>query len=133
VPQNQFSLPAPLKSETQLAEKPPVSVLAPEMGIADRVFPGKVVQQIDLVKWSKQPEVQKAWERLAEREGLERDAFEKATWAFLGFILGRNYPLVISMSKARRMGWTGYIDTWDAFTEAFDELVEEKILPAGSK
>ena len=58
--------------------------------------------------WSKRPEVQDAWVRLAERHGLEVDAFEKGTWMFLGIVLGRNYDIVISMSKARRLGWTGY-------------------------
>ena len=47
------------------------------------------------------------WEKLQAREGLEKDAFEKATWGFLGFVLGRNYNVVISMSKARKYGWTG--------------------------
>lgn len=70
-----------------------------------------------------------AWQRLAGREGLQQDAFEKATWDFLGFVLGRNFDVVISMSKARALGWTGYKDTWDAFSDTFDELEEDKILP----
>ena len=48
-----------------------------------------------------------SWEKLQARGGLEKDAFEKATWDFLGFVLGRNYSIVISMSKARRYGWRG--------------------------
>ena len=95
--------------------------------------------------WSKRPEVQDAWVRLAERHGLEVDAFEKGTWMFLGIVLGRNYDIVISMSKARRLGWTGYDifpsfsrvltrrhrykDTWEAFSDTFDKLEREKILP----
>ena len=27
----------------------------------------------------------------------------------LGFYLGRNYNIVISMSKARKFGWTGWL------------------------
>ena len=50
-------------------------------------------------------------------------------WAFAGFVLGRNYDLVISMSKARAAGWTGYHDTWESFERVFDELVKERILP----
>ena len=87
-------------------------------------------QKIDLVKWSQREDVQEAWKKLAERDGLEKDAFEKATWGFLGFVLGRNYGLVISMSKARRFGWTGYVDSWDALAECLDELEQEKVLPA---
>lgn len=53
---------------------------------------------------------------------------EKATWGFLGFVLGRNYDLVIDMSKARKLGWIGYVDTWDALSEVFGELQEAKVL-----
>lgn len=51
--------------------------------------------------------MRKAWDKLVETHGLEKDAFEKATWGFLGFVLGRDYNVVISMSKARKWGWTG--------------------------
>ena len=67
----------------------------------------KLEPRISLLKWSQQKEVKEAWGRLAEREGLQKDAVEKATWGFLDFILGRNFDVVISMSKARGMGWTG--------------------------
>lgn len=33
------------------------------------------------------------------------------------------------MSKARKSGWTGYQDTWEAFEETFAELEEAKMLP----
>ncbi|EFQ25650.1 NAD dependent epimerase/dehydratase [Colletotrichum graminicola] len=62
-------------------------------------------------------------------EGLERDAFDKATWSYLGFVLGRNFDLVISMSKAREMGWTGWADTWQSLQDFFGQLETEKILP----
>lgn len=83
------------------------------------------------------------WEKLAAREGLEKDAFDKATWGFLGSVLVRNYDVVISMNKARKYGWTVYlhllldgvltlviipfcwsIDSWDAVGEdpAFYEI-----------
>lgn len=61
--------------------------------------------------------------------GLEKDAFEKATWDFLDFVLGRNYNIVISKSKARKFGWTGYIDTCESLKNTFKRLEELKILP----
>jgi hypothetical protein len=88
---------------------------------------------MDLVKWSQQQEVKQAWEKLAEREGLVKDAFEQATWQFLAFVLGRDFDLVISMSKARGLGWRGYKDTWDSLNEAFNELEINKILPKATK
>jgi nucleoside-diphosphate-sugar epimerase len=88
-------------------KEPPVSVFETEAGLVGTIKPNKVERRINLTNWHKQPEVKEAWERLAEREGLEKAAFEKATWNFLNFVLGRNFPLVISMSKARKLGWTG--------------------------
>ncbi|KAL8674759.1 MAG: hypothetical protein Q9168_000843 [Polycauliona sp. 1 TL-2023] len=131
VPANQFDLPVEREagSVVDLAPEPPMAEAAAERGLQGKVAPGKVEQRIDLVKWSQRSDVKKAWEQLAAREGLEKTAFEKATWGFLGFVLGRNYNIVLSMSKARRLGWNGYIDTWDSLSESFDELEMEKILP----
>ncbi|KAK3941967.1 Iridoid synthase [Diplogelasinospora grovesii] len=130
---NQFAGNKPeLAGETPLVDKPPISVLAEELGLkgdSKSVPPSKLEQTVNLVKWSQQDEVKKAWDRLVEREGLQRDAFEKATWGFLDFILGRNFDVVISMSKAREMGWTGYYDTWKALSDVFGELEAAKVLP----
>lgn len=131
IPANQFDVPLDpdAGSVMNLAPKPPIAETAAERGLEDRVKPGKVEQRIDLTKWSQRPDVISAWDRLVAREGLEKDGLAKATWGFLGFVLGRNYNLIISMSKARKLGWTGYIDTWDSLSQCFDELEKEKILP----
>lgn len=92
-----------------LAEKPPIGESAAEMGLEGRVGLGKVEQRTDLTKWSQREDVKKTWDTLASRHGLEKAALEKATWGFLGFVLGRDYNLVISMSKARKLGWTEYV------------------------
>ena len=55
------------------------------------------------------------------------------TWWFLDFVLGRDFDLVISMSKARSFGWKGYKDTWDSLNETFDDLETNKILPKATK
>jgi hypothetical protein len=96
-----------LEQRNKLTDNPPISIMADELGLKGKIAPSEVANRISLVKWSKQDEVKKAWERLAEREGLQKDAFEKATWAFLDFVLGRSYDIVVSMSKAREFGWTG--------------------------
>jgi len=93
--------------------------------------PLRVVQQVDLKKWSEKVVVKMTWHLpAAEWHGLEEDAFEKATWPFLGFVLGRDFNMVMRMSKARKLGWTGYQDTCEAFEESFRELADRKILPA---
>lgn len=118
-------------SMSKLAPEPPVSERAEELGLqgSPALEQSVVEQHIDIEKWSQRSDVKDAWQRIAEREGLQQDAFEKATWGFLGFVLGRKYDLVISVSKARKAGWTGYIDTWDSLEGVFNELREAKILP----
>lgn len=118
-------------SVMKLMDRPPLAEFAAERGLKDTKFvkPSRVEAKIDLVKWSQREDVKKAWERLAENRGLEKEAFEKATWGFLTFVFGRNYNIVISMNKARKAGWTGYQDTFDALSQTLDELVGEKVLP----
>jgi hypothetical protein len=134
IPADQFSAKTKTKidaggSVTPLIEKPPLADQAPAMGIEGRVPRGEVRAHIDLTQWAQRPEVQQAWDQLARREGLQKDAFEKATWQFLNFIMGRNYNLIINMNKARKLGYQGWADTWDSLVNCLDELEAEKILP----
>jgi hypothetical protein len=119
-------------SVLQLMERPPITEFAAERGLKGTKYTrqSRVEQKIELVKWSQRSDVKSAWDRMAKREGLEKEAFEKATWGFLGFVFGRNFNIVISMNKAKKAGWTGWEDTWDSLNTAFDELVGEKVLPA---
>jgi nucleoside-diphosphate-sugar epimerase len=85
----------------------PISEIESRAGLVGTIELNKVEGRIDLSKWSQKAEVKEAWNNLATRHGLEKDALEKATWTFLQFVLGRNFSMVISMSKARKLGWTG--------------------------
>jgi nucleoside-diphosphate-sugar epimerase len=120
---------------TELAEKPPLTELAAKIGLegTDAMEQSKIEARIDLSKWAEREDVKHAWDTLAKREGLVQEAFGQATWDFLNFTLGRSYDLVISMSKARRLGWTGYQDTWSALDGVFEKLEQEKILPRAKK
>lgn len=120
-----------LEMNMPLMEKPPLSEFAPIMGLKNdpRVSQSHVQACIDLSKWAQKDETQQAWKSLQQREGLDEDAFEGATWMFLNFVLGRNFPLIISSERARKAGWTGYEPTWDSLATALDQLVGEKVLP----
>jgi len=129
IPEYQFSQESQYRNAMDMAQRPPIDDVAAEIGIKGRVGPSKLESHIDLTKWSQDAKVKEAWEKLADREGLDKSAFDKATWQFLSFVLGRNFNLVQSMSKARKLGWTGYYDTWDSLSDVFDELTKAKILP----
>lgn len=126
VPKDQFTRDAPLWSEMALQEKPPLAMSAEERGVA--APQSRIVQRVDLVKWAKQDDVVKAWKRRAQREGLDPEALEKASWAFAGSALGRDHNVVQSMSKARKLGWTGYRDSWENLEDLFGVLKREKVV-----
>ncbi|RYP80520.1 hypothetical protein DL769_002404 [Monosporascus sp. CRB-8-3] len=113
----------------KLHPRPPVSEVDAKLGLKGEFKQSEVNCQIDPQKWAKRPDVVRAWERLRDRYGLDQAAWDSATWDFLSFLLGRNYSNVASMSKARKMGWHGYADTWDEFQRTFKELEEAKMLP----
>lgn len=127
-PQSDLHKPPPVAVQAS-SEKPGIGFGMPEL--TDK--PSMLYNQIDTEKWAKDKRVVKAWETLRDKYNLEQEAFDKATWGFLTFVLGRDYSNVVSMSKARKLGWQGYQDTWEAFEEAFDKLEQEGILPPVSK
>jgi len=120
-----------------LPTSPPIIEHATKMGLQG-LFEGEdrhsvVHQQIDTTKWAQRPEVVKKWEELRDKFGLDQSTWDNATWGFLTFLLGREFDCVVSMSKARKLGWTGYVDTKDAFFETLKELEEQGILPKASE
>ncbi|PGH28250.1 hypothetical protein AJ80_00141 [Polytolypa hystricis UAMH7299] len=129
IPEDQFAKPSTEGGRAKMQDQPPLSAWAKEMGLVGQTAQSMVEHRIDLVRWSQREDVKKAWERLAEREGLDQEAFGKETWWFLGFVLGRDFNIVVSMSKAREFGWTGYMDTWQSLSETLDELEKLKVLP----
>ena len=128
IPEDQFTSKRDDKI-VDLAELPPLADHAKAMGIQQHVSRGKLISHIDLVAWSQRAEVKDAWQRLADRHGLQKDALGQATWEFVNFILGRNYDVVIDMTKARRFGWNGWADTWEVLEESLDGLAKDKVLP----
>ncbi|KAJ5362117.1 hypothetical protein N7541_002961 [Penicillium brevicompactum] len=137
IPENMFD-PATTKdyaseaTNTKLKFNNPISVHAGAMGIADNAVTTRspVLQlPIDPQKWSQRADVNEAWNSIKTTYDLDQAAWDKATWGFLTFVLGREWGCVASMSKARKLGWTGYEDTWEAFERTFDILEKERIIP----
>ena len=70
------------------------------------------------------------WRTIAEREGLaEPDLGRLASAWHTDADLGRPIEVVTDMSKSRRLGFTGYQPTDDAFTALFAELRAERLIP----
>ncbi len=70
------------------------------------------------------------WRKLALREGLaEPDLGRLASPWHTDADLGRPIEVVTDMSKSRRMGFTAYQPTDDAFFELFARLRAERLIP----
>ncbi|WP_404336511.1 SDR family oxidoreductase [Sphingomonas sp. MMS12-HWE2-04] len=70
------------------------------------------------------------WRTIAEREGLaEPDLARLASPWHTDADLGRPIEVVTDMSKSRRLGFTGYQPTEDAFFALFAQLRAERLIP----
>jgi hypothetical protein len=70
------------------------------------------------------------WRRIAEREGLaEPDLDRLASPWHTDADLGRPIEVVTDMSKSRRLGFTGYVPTDDAFYALFERLRADRLIP----
>jgi nucleoside-diphosphate-sugar epimerase len=117
-------------TDVELAPRPPIEDYYSEViGMKGEFKPNHMKPRIDPHKWAQRDDVKQAYEKLQKKYNLEKDAWEKGTWAFLAFVLGRDNDCIVSMTKARKLGFTGYHDTWESFEDAFDELEKEGILP----
>ena len=71
-----------------------------------------------------------AWRRIAERQDLaEADLSRLASPWHTDADLGRPIEVVTDMSKSRRLGFTGYRSTEDAFFALFDRLRADRLIP----
>ncbi|TJZ91771.1 SDR family oxidoreductase [Paracoccus gahaiensis] len=70
------------------------------------------------------------WARIAAREGLaEPDLGRLASPWHTDADLGRPIEVVTDMSKSRRMGFTGYVATDQAFFDLFERLRQDRLIP----
>ncbi len=70
------------------------------------------------------------WRRIATRHGLaEPDLARLASPWHTDADLGRPIEVVTDMSKSRRLGFTAYQPTDDAFFDLFDRLREDRLIP----
>lgn len=70
------------------------------------------------------------WREIAEREGLaEPELARLASPWHTDADLGRPIEVVTDMSKSRRLGFTGYQPTDDAFLALFERLRADRLIP----
>ena len=70
------------------------------------------------------------WRRIAEREGLAEPRLDRlaSPW-HTDADLGRPIEVIADMSRSRRLGFTGYRPTDDAFFDLFARLRADRLIP----
>ncbi|KAJ4379505.1 hypothetical protein N0V86_004685 [Didymella sp. IMI 355093] len=94
--------------------------------------PGTYRVRFRLVDWARQEKVQRAWEELTSKHGLTggklQDMDIDRIFGFTdGSLMGTSLDL--TMNKARKMGWHGFVDSNDAIIEVLGEFEKLRMLP----
>lgn len=70
------------------------------------------------------------WRKIAVTHGLaERELGRLASPWHTDADLGRPIEVVTDMSRCRKLGFTGYVATDDAFFSLFERLRQERLIP----
>lgn len=90
---------------------------------------GDLQLEVSFEQWSK--DKREVWERLCERENMPsaKATFDFGTWAFQDWVFQRTWSATLSMSKARRFGWNGYMDTFEGFEKTFEKFKKHGLIP----
>ncbi|KAH7412953.1 nucleoside-diphosphate-sugar epimerase GsfE [Cadophora sp. MPI-SDFR-AT-0126] len=87
----------------------------------------KYAHSFRMEDWAKDKEV--VWKNMCEKYGGNPEAFNWGTWQFFDWCLGKGWPTVSSVSKARKFGWKRYDDTYQTWVETFRTFENAGVLP----
>lgn len=91
----------------------------------------KVRVNFGFTAWAREAENRAAWREIMERSGgtVTVDPFEDPEEYFVLCDAVHAKLGCLSMSKARRMGWSGWVDTREAIFKMYREMAELGMLP----
>ncbi|KAH7139919.1 hypothetical protein B0J13DRAFT_639028 [Dactylonectria estremocensis] len=103
---------------------------------SDQVFklprPTLGTTQLDhsFVDWAKGKD--EVWNHICDRAGSStaKATWKAATWGFQDWVFQRGWCATLSINKAREFGWTGHLDSFTSFTNAFESFVQMGQIPA---
>ncbi|PVH84975.1 NAD(P)-binding protein [Cadophora sp. DSE1049] len=90
---------------------------------------GQPQLDFSLAEWAK--DKREVWDRICDRTGKPeaKATWDAGTWAFQDWVFQRTWSATLSINKARRFGWTGHIDSYKSFTDAFQSFEEIGLIP----
>ena len=93
------------------------------------VTPGTFAQELSFVEWAK--DKRQVWEEICDARGAPhaKSTFDSATWAYQDWVFRRTWTSTLSMNKAKKYGWTGWVDSFDCLIETFLRFEEMGLIP----
>ncbi|GIJ85085.1 hypothetical protein Asppvi_003940 [Aspergillus pseudoviridinutans] len=84
--------------------------------------------EIDMVEWAK--DKKEVWERVVQKYGGKREAFDWGTWGFFNWATGKSWLTISSINKARKFGWRRDDKTLDTWIETYRSFENAGVLPS---
>ncbi|KAG4418436.1 hypothetical protein IFR04_008421 [Cadophora malorum] len=90
---------------------------------------GQPQLDFSLAEWAK--DKREVWNRICDRAGKPeaKATWDAGTWAYQDWVFQRSWSATLSINKARRFGWTGHIDSYKTFTDAFQSFEGIGLIP----
>ncbi|CBF84432.1 hypothetical protein AN9028.2 [Aspergillus nidulans FGSC A4] len=90
---------------------------------------GETHLDLNLEQWAQ--DKREVWNRLCDKAGspLSKASFDAGTWTFQDWVFQRTWSSPLSINKARKFGWTGHLDSFDSFVDAFKRFKELGQIP----
>jgi nucleoside-diphosphate-sugar epimerase len=90
---------------------------------------GDLQLELSLDEWAK--DKREVWDKICDKNGCPqaKATWDSGTWAFQDWVFQRTWSATLSMSKARKFGWTGYIDSYESFVYSFDKFAQLGQIP----
>lgn len=80
-----------------------------------------------MAEWAK--DKKPVWEQICDKYGGNKEAIDWGTWGFFDWSIGKAWPTISSINKARRLGWKRHDDTFETWVETFRSFENAGILP----
>jgi nucleoside-diphosphate-sugar epimerase len=90
---------------------------------------GQVQLDTSFSEWAK--DKREVWDKICDKAGLPaaKATFDSGTWGFQDWVFQRTWCATLSINKARRYGWTGHIDSYQAFVDTFQKFKDLGQIP----
>ncbi|KAL1956439.1 hypothetical protein VTO42DRAFT_7326 [Malbranchea cinnamomea] len=84
-----------------------------------------------LTDWAKTPEVQRAWEEIAEQHQLRHRKLRDIdrVFGFLDAALTSNITINFSTAKTKKLGFFGFVESTDSIFQVLQDFVDLKMIP----